>query len=369
MAIHQVFNLAKKHADRAQEVGEKSMSLGDHLEELRFRLIRAIYGVILAACVAFYFTGDLIALILDHHGYAATIITTGPSGGFGEYMTVGLIASILLAAPWILWQLWQFIATGLYPRERKVVHIIIPFSTVMTMLGVGFAYFIMLPICLNFFISFNATSFPKPHPGQLNPVTRAIFDANDWMDKHTSAMPWDDAPPPTPTVPAAEITYDQAPIKLPILKEDPKETARGDTWINGADGSIKVTLAPGHTVTLAAANEKLVTPMPNLDDYIGFAAFMTLAVAVAFQIPVVMMVIGWTRLMPPTFFSGKRKFAALACVVLAALLTPSTDMFSLLVLAVPMYALFEGGLLVMRIAYNKKQRDAEDNLEGDDDLD
>ena len=108
--------------------------------------------------------------------------------------------------------------------------------------------------------------------------------------------------------------------------------------------------------------------MPNLDDYIGFAAFMTLAVAIAFQIPVVMMVVGWTRLVPPSFFSDKRKFAALACVVLAALLTPSTDMFSLLVLALPMYALFEGGLLVMRVAYNKQQRDAEDNLEGDDDL-
>ncbi len=372
MALDQVFTLAQKHAQRSNEVGERSMSLGEHLEELRHHLLHALYGVALAAGIAFYYAGDIIGWILDpmiqalhRNGYPASIISTGPSAGFGEYMTVGLIMSAILASPWIVWQLWKFIATGLYPRERKVAHILVPFSSIMTLWGSSFAYFILLPICLNFFISFSDSSFPKPHPGQLNPVSRWIYDANDWIDKKTPGMPWGSPKKPDAVAPQT-IAYDAAPIKLPILSADPKQPARGDAWINGVEGSVKITVSDGHVVTLAMANDHLITPMPNLSDYISFAAFMILAVAIAFQIPVVMLVIGWTRLLNPDFFAGKRKFALLACAVGSALLTPSTDMFSMLLLALPMYGLFEGGLILMRWAYNTQQRKAEDNLEGDD---
>jgi len=114
------------------------MPLGEHIEDLRKYLIRALIGLVVAMVPAFIFGFDLIGLLLrplleamDVFGYTPQTITPDASAGFFMYLLVGLVAGLILASPWILYQLWKFVAAGLYTHEKRVVYILAPFSTVM----------------------------------------------------------------------------------------------------------------------------------------------------------------------------------------------------------------------------------------------
>lgn len=362
MALDQVFTLAKKHADRTGEVEGRSMSLGEHLEELRSRLLKAGIGVAIAAGLCFWFARDMVAYIADPMRYAlircgfpGDLASTDPTLGFGVFMKVGLIASCILAAPWILWQLWQFIAAGLYPSERKCVHILVPFSTVMAFLGVAFSYFIVLPVSAVFFVNFS-TNFPL-HDAKANVVTEQLskFSTESGLGGEESAH--DKRPKPT--------LFDAEPTRFPILKEDPKAPKAGQAWINAEDGNLKIATADQYVVVVRAAPPRMLSALPSLEEWVGFASFTTLGIVAIFQIPVVMLVLGWTRLISPDMIAKNRKLVVFGCAIAAAIIAPP-DAVSMMVLGLPIYILFEGGLLLMRWVYNKRQREAEDNLEGDD---
>ena len=83
------------------------------------------------------------------------ITTLKPEEGFMSYMKVCFFAGLLLASPWVFYQLWLFIAAGLYPHERKYVHVYLPMSIVLFVLGALSGYFYAFPLMLNFLIGFN----------------------------------------------------------------------------------------------------------------------------------------------------------------------------------------------------------------------
>ncbi len=362
MALDQVFTIAKKHAQRSNEVGERSMSLGEHLEELRSRLLKAAIGVAIAAGGCFWFAREIVAYIADpmryalmRNGFPGDLSSTDPTLGFGVFMKVGLISSCIVAAPWILWQLWQFVAAGLYPSERKGVHILAPFSTVMAVLGVAFSYFIVLPVSAVFFVNFS-TNFPL-HDSKANVITEKLseFSTDTGLGGEESSH----QKRPRPTL------FQTDPIQFPILKEDPKEPKAGQVWINGDDGNLKIATADKYVVIVRAAPPRMLSAFPSIEEWVNFAAFTTLGIVIIFQIPVIMLVLGWTRLVPPDLIAKNRKLVVLGCALAAAIIAPP-DAISMLVLGLPIYLLFEGGLLLMRWIYDKKQREAENNLEGDD---
>lgn len=75
--------------------------------------------------------------------------------GFMSYMKVCFFAGLLLASPWVFYQLWLFIAAGLYPHERKYVHVYLPLSITLFVLGAMSGYFYAFPLMLDFLIGFN----------------------------------------------------------------------------------------------------------------------------------------------------------------------------------------------------------------------
>lgn len=329
--------------DVERATGEQPrMPLGEHLEELRRHLVRMLIGIAAALVVTFYFGFDLIAILAqpllqtqNALGYTPQTIETEPTAGFmSVYLPVSLIAALILASPWVLYQLWSFIVTGLYDYERRAIYILAPFSTLMTALGVGFTYYILLPVSLLFFLNF-ATYYPAVEVGEPGPVMRLFMRA---YDAPTQA---------TPSVSANEAT----PLQFPVLEGDPASPEEGMVWINRTEKRLKAVIG-GRMRILATGMDRLITPMPRLGEYVRFAAFMMLGVVVAFQVPVVMMILGWTGLFDPQRVAGARKYAFFGCLVLSAVVTPA-DVFSMVVLALPLYGLFELGLVLMRMAEHR----------------
>jgi sec-independent protein translocase protein TatC len=79
----------------------------------------------------------------------------GPAEGFVSYMRISLIAGLIVASPWVFYQLWMFVAAGLYPQERKYVYMTIPFSILLFIAGALFFMFVVAPLCLKFLVKFN----------------------------------------------------------------------------------------------------------------------------------------------------------------------------------------------------------------------
>lgn len=319
----------------------KTMPLGEHIEELRSRLVKCMIGTVIAAVGTFYFGFQIIGWLAQPYlqaqevmGFAPTFIQTDPTAGFTSvYLPVCLIAAAIVASPWIVFQAWQFVVTGLYEHEKKAVHILAPFSTVMVILAVMFTYFILLPVSITFFLKF-ATYYPEIELTKPNPVTNLVL--KPYMVDMGTSLPDD-------------FVYDSKPMQLPVLKESPAELNEGMLWVDGPTGRVQ-TVLDGKVRILSQRSTRLINPLPQLGEFVRFAAIMMLGIVAAFQLPVIMLVMGWTKLFDPALFGKSRKYAFFACFVAGAVLTP-TDVFSMIVLAVPLYTLFEFGLLLMKLGF------------------
>jgi sec-independent protein translocase protein TatC len=351
MPLDQSHEHVDPYADRAGQdrawdgipAVEKTMPLGEHIEELRKHLIKSLLGTLIAAVATFAFGFHIIAWLAqpllqaqDILDFPPQFIQTDPTVGFSSvYLPVCLISAAIIASPWILWQTWQFVVTGLYEHEKRAVHILAPFSTLMTVLGVLFTYYILLPVSLTFFLNF-ATLYPSIELTDPNPVTSLVI--SPYLDEQDDRFPED-------------FVFDTTPMRLPILEAQPDPLEEGMLWMD-PEGTAKV-VVDGRVRILTQRSSRLINPLPQMGQYVKFAAFMMLGIVIAFQLPVVMLVIGWTRLFDPYALGKMRKYAFFGSFIAGAILTP-TDVFSMLVLALPLYLLFEFGLLLMRWTYRKE---------------
>ena len=142
-----------KRDDQQEDQLQGQMSFLDHLEELRKRIIHSLIAVGVALCVCWYFADPLFVIIskpiLDN---GVQLNMTKPTEGFNLELKLALLAAIFLAAPFILAQVWLFIAPGLYKHERRYALPFIIFSTLLFVAGGLFGYFIAFPFALQFLI-------------------------------------------------------------------------------------------------------------------------------------------------------------------------------------------------------------------------
>ncbi len=141
--------------------GNSDMGFLDHLEELRWRLIKALIGVIVGAIL----TGIFIDWIMNNILFAPatktipplSIINLRPYGQFLIYMEVIFIGGAVISVPNIVYQIWKFIEPALKPNERRYVTAVVMFTSVCFLGGVVFSYYLMLPAALGFFANFGST--------------------------------------------------------------------------------------------------------------------------------------------------------------------------------------------------------------------
>lgn len=144
------------------EKDEKEMSFLDHLEELRWRIIKALLGIIVGSIVTAFFIDWIVNNILFSPAKNTvpplTIINLKPYGQFLLYMEVIIIGGAVLSVPNIIYQFWKFIEPALKPNERKYIVSIVLFTTVCFLSGVVFSYYLLLPAALGFFAGFGTTA-------------------------------------------------------------------------------------------------------------------------------------------------------------------------------------------------------------------
>jgi sec-independent protein translocase protein TatC len=239
-----------------------TMSLGDHLEELRWRLILALAGLVVSTIICLFFGKQIFDFIQgpytqlrQNNPELPKLIYLAPSDAFVVYMKVSLISGLIISSPWIFYQLWMFVVAGLYPNERRYVYIAVPFCATLFIAGALFFLFVIASISLRFFIAFG--------------------------------------------------NY--------------------------------------------LGNE----PMWTLQKYISFITILMLVFGIGFQTPVVVYVLNRTGLVSIEALRRSRKYVLLLIVIIAAIATPP-DVVSQITLAIPLYLLFELGILLSYLAGRKK---------------
>jgi sec-independent protein translocase protein TatC len=142
-------------SDSLDDAGAK-MSFLEHLDELRKRLIGCAYSLLFGCVIGFIFVGriqDFILQPLVAYLPGKEIIYTSGFDPFLLTMKIGALAGLMIASPLIIWQLWLFIAPGLYANEKKFAIPFILFSTIFFLTGAAFSHFIAFPWAWQFFIS------------------------------------------------------------------------------------------------------------------------------------------------------------------------------------------------------------------------
>lgn len=278
---------------------------------------REILGIILRPLLIVQYKNDM----------APGLQVLSPTGAFTAYLKISLLAGLILAMPWALYQVWRFISAGLYRHERRFVKLLMPASVGLFVVGVMFLYFLVLPLLLQFFIQFNR-GFDLPDL-QGGPLAKMLFRAEE--------------------DPGAPDKPDTAPPVVPIFNEDPESPAEGAIWFNETTRRLKIQSPSGLLVSepLRPSGLSSIYSQFALDEYIGFVLLLALAFGIAFETPIVVFFLAWSGLVPRATLASIRRYVLLGMVVLASIITPP-DVVSQIMLAGPMYALFEVGLLVAR---------------------
>ncbi|MCL5279345.1 MAG: twin-arginine translocase subunit TatC [Planctomycetes bacterium] len=325
----------RKHLDPEHCV----MSLGDHLEELRARLILAILGLIVGVAVSLIFGKQILSILewpynravrdrsvkqvqadvprreaealglvnaffhtltdrlasdpnaphdLDpkrvaflqevsaqavkewvraQHEVAGyelpALISLAPAEAFMAYMKIAMIAGLIFTCPWVFYQLWMFVAAGLYPKERQYVYKAVPFSAALFITGALFFLFVIAYVTLRFFLLFGDT----------------VNVASQW----------------------------------------------------------------------------------TLQKYVSFVTLLMLVFGLAFQTPIIVFILVRTGLVSIKTLRAYRKYVLLGLAILAAVATPSPDPLSMLALLFPLYGLYEVGIILsIRAAKKAEQKKAEE---------
>ena len=152
------------------------MTFLEHLEELRNRLIHCLASVGIAFCVCWVFREEIFAFlavpIADVVGGVKQLIFIKPTEPFSIWLKVSFVAAIFLSSPYILLQVWLFIAPGLYRREKSYALPFLFSSTVLFILGGMFAYYLILPTALDFLIN----QFGAPFSAMVSAIEYFNFE-------------------------------------------------------------------------------------------------------------------------------------------------------------------------------------------------
>jgi sec-independent protein translocase protein TatC len=253
----------------------KEMSFFDHIDAFRGHIVRSVIAVLGLSIVAFfnkYLMFDVILFGPMHTDFwtyemlcnlshqftnsdefcikemGFTLSNISMSGQFSEHIFISFITGIILAFPYILWELWKFIKPALSKKETRYARGLVFFSSSLFFIGILFGYFLLSPLSINFL------------------------------------------------------------------------------------GSYKVS--------------ELVSNEINLDSYVSFIATLTFATGLIFEMPILVYFLAKIGILSSAWMRKSRRYAIVVILILAAVLTPSPDIASMVLMFIPLYSLYEVSILV-----------------------
>lgn len=240
---------------------DTEMSFWDHIEALRGTLFRSVLAVGIASIAFLCFPKPLFKAVfwptrsdfplyrLPGVDFSMDLINIELSAQFFFYLKVAVLCGLVIAFPFVVWEIWKFVAPALYDHEKKAVKKAFGLSSGLFYLGVAVGYFVVLPVCLMFFVNFSVS----------------------------------------------------------------------DAIVN--------------TISLSS--------------YMSLFTSMVFLIGLLFEFPTVILVLSSIGVLTRQNLKQWRKYAFVIVLILAALITPS-DPFSMFVLAIPLYGLFEFSILLCR---------------------
>lgn len=309
---------------------DASMSFGDHLEELRFRVLLSVIAPLPIAIGLFFVSNALIEVllaplfrVLAANNLPAQVQALSPQETLLTQLKLSIIFALIIASPWIVYQGWRFIGPGLYRHERRFVYLLLPGSAILTTAGMLLLYFIMLPLMLQVLVMFGSSLREPP----------SII--------------------PLPDVQPAEVAVMEQPTLIDIVQESPTNPAAGQIWLEVPENVLHIAVPHDQggveVLRLYVGAASRVAQQFRLSEYISFVLLLMLAMTIAFQMPLVILLLGWVGLASPAWLRQNRRYALAGCAVIAAVITPA-DAISMLVMLIPLYALYELGIALLAIA-------------------
>lgn len=233
-----------------------TMHLLEHLAELRTRLVRAAFAVMIGMGIGLFMVlgplkvVDIVVMTFAPLTDRPPVQSVGTAEEFTSYMTVALAVGLVLAMPVIVYQLLAFIVPGLTDKERRIIFTAIPFVTLFFIAGLVFGWFITVPTAIRFLVGFSGSA--------------------------------------------------------------------------------------------------LVESQPAISDFISTVTTLLVINGVVFELPVIIYVLAFLGVVTAKQLARYRRFAILGVIVIAALITPTGDPINLALLAIPMYFLYELGVIMAR---------------------
>ncbi len=153
----------------------REMTIWQHLDELRKRLLFSLIVLIAAVIICVIFADTLIEIVVKPIGGLENLLSIQITENLSVYFRVTLLAGFILSLPFILLQLYLFISPGLNKKERKWLIMAVPFATILFCAGAVFAYFVMLPAAIPFLVDFPGPEVLPKWQDYVNFVTNLIF--------------------------------------------------------------------------------------------------------------------------------------------------------------------------------------------------
>jgi sec-independent protein translocase protein TatC len=141
----------------AEELDQQSTTLTGHLRELRLRLVRSLWATLLGMIICYNFTDkmfDVIRAPIAPYLQGGGLVFTGPMDKFIAHLKLAFFGGVILTFPFIASQIWAFVAPGLYAREKKYGISFIISGSVLFIIGILFAYFIVFPMAFKFLMTY-----------------------------------------------------------------------------------------------------------------------------------------------------------------------------------------------------------------------
>ena len=146
--------------EQNQELTEGRMGFLEHLDELRTRLIRSALALGAGMFVAYWFveriSNFILAPTLRALAPGDALILTKPGEGFSFYLDVAFLGGMILASPYVMYQVWRFIAPGLYAREKRFVVPLVIMTAIATVAGAAFTHYVLFPTSIAFLGTFHS---------------------------------------------------------------------------------------------------------------------------------------------------------------------------------------------------------------------
>lgn len=392
------------------------MSLMEHLTELRKRLMRVTIAILVLGTLSLIFARELYGLLmrpvlLSLPPDAPGLVFTSAIEELNVLMKIGLYSGIFLSTPVLLWQVWAFVAPGLYEKERTFAWPFIVFGSLAFLAGALFCYQVLLPQMFRFLLQkedvaaisqrliiaklreedavrylrlgdferagawARAASDELSAPGEgqategpfgLSLVDKSQVDVRgrlDGLGRLLDALSAALGPSASPSLIAATDRRAEA-VKAFGARDSSEARARLDEaaalLMNAVpERSLEVEALWNLEKVLSfaqARSESLnwTRPMLAMDEQLTLVLLLELAFGVIFELPLVMAVLGLAGLVSSKFLFKYQRHAFVVCLIVAAIITPTGDAVNLALMAGPMLLCYELGVLLVWLVEKRR---------------